>query len=195
MIKNTKGSIIECGVHWGGGIMAFAKLCAGFDILGNDRKVIGFDTFEGFPHLNENDQKSIIHQELKVGGFQSFAKIEDELQDCIEEFNRDILLPQYKKIQLIKGDACLTIPEYITNNPHTIISLLYLDFDLYEPTKVALEYLAPRVIKGGIIAFDELNDENWPGETIATLEYFKNFNNCKIQRFEFASNISYMVIE
>lgn len=179
----------------GGGVLAFAKLCAGFDLLNFDRKVIGFDTFEGFPHLDERDMQSTSHEELKVGGFQSFMAIEEELRECIEEFDNNRFINQYNKIELVKGDACQTIPQYLKDNPHTLISLLYLDFDLYEPTKVALDYLAPRIVKGGIIAFDELNEENWKGESIAAFEYFKSFNNCKLQKFSFTPRISYMVIE
>lgn len=179
----------------GGGIMAFAKLCAGFDLLGFDRKVIGFDTFEGFPHLSEEDKQSVDNKELKVGGFQSFMDIEKELQDCIKEFDENRFINQFDKVQLIKGDACQTIPQYIEENPQTLISLLYLDFDLYEPTKVALEHLAPRVVKGGIIVFDEINEKAWKGETIAAFEYFGNFNQCKLQTFDFVPAISYMVVE
>lgn len=175
--------------------MAFAKLCAGFDFLGFDRKIVGFDTFEGFPHLSEKDRQSVGNEELKVGGFRSFMDIEQELQDCIKEFDENRLINQGEKIQLIKGDACQTIPRYIEENPHTLISLLYLDFDLYEPTKVALEYLAPRVARGGIIAFDEINDERWKGESIAAFEYFGNFNRCKLQTFDFTPAISFMIVE
>ena len=46
------------------------------------------------------------------------------------------------------------------------MSLLYLDFDLYEPTKCAF----PRMPKGAVVAFDELNHAAWPGETMALLD-------------------------
>ena len=45
------------------------------------------------------------------------------------------------------------------------------------PLQVALEYFAPRVVKGGIIVFDELNEEAFPGETLAVIEYFGGLNN------------------
>ena len=64
---------------------------------------------------------------------------------------------RHYEIELIKGDATQTIPEYVAKNPHLIISLLYLDFDIYEPTKTALEYLLPLVPKGGIVGLDEIN--------------------------------------
>jgi hypothetical protein len=71
------------------------------------------------------------------------------------------------KVELVKGDANITIPKYIEDNPHVVVSLLYLDFDIYEPTKTALKYFIPRMPKGSIIAFDELNSPHWPGGTIA----------------------------
>jgi hypothetical protein len=69
-----------------------------------------------------------------------------------------------------------TIPIYVKENPHLIIAMLYLDFDLYEPTKVALENFLPLVPKGGIVAFDEVNSKKWAGETIALKEVL-NINN------------------
>ena len=50
-----------------------------------------------------------------------------------------------EKMELIKGDATKTIPHYVKNNPQLIISLLYLDFSTYIPTKVALKHLLPLV--------------------------------------------------
>jgi len=191
LIQDTKGSIIECGVHYGGGLMAWAKLCAGLDIFGLDRKIIGFDTFDGFPELNEKDLCSTNHKELKKGGFKSGSIIKEELYDSILEFDQNRFLNQFSKVELIEGDACKTIPEYIENNKHLVISLLFLDFDLYEPTLVALQNFVPRMPKGAIIAFDQLNNEYWKGETIAAMEYFENFNNLEFKKFTFDTSITY----
>lgn len=93
---------------------------------------------------------------------------------------------------MIKGDATQTIPEFLKDNRHVIISLLYLDMDIYEPTKVALKEFLPRMAKGSIIAFDELNWKSFPGETIATLEELGT-------KYKFVnllnSQINYCVIE
>lgn len=58
------------------------------------------------------------------------------------------------------------------DNPHVLISLLYLDFGIYEPTKKALQIFLPRMCKGAVICFDQLNCSNFPGETAALLETF-----------------------
>ena len=95
------------------------------------------------------------------------------------------------KVKLVKGDAVKTVPKYFEENPHTIVALLYLDFDIYEPTKVALKTIMPRMPKGAIIAFDELNESRWAGETVALLESL-DINKYKIKKFPEEPHISYI---
>ena len=63
-----------------------------------------------------------------------------------------------------------TLPEYLDKNNGVIISLLYCDLDLYEPTKFSLELLWNRIPKGGIVVFDNAIVECWHGEAIALNE-------------------------
>ena len=65
--------------------------------------------------------------------------------------------------------------------------------DLYEPAKVALEYLVPRMPKKSIIIFDELNNEYYKGETTAVREFF-DLNGLEIKRLSFDASLSYTVI-
>lgn len=193
-IYRIKGSIIECGVHRGGGLMAWAKFSSAMEPYAIDRKIIGFDTFEGFAEINDKDRSKNENEELVVGGFQSEDITYSELMDCIKEYDENRFLNQFEKVELVKGDALKTIPEYLENNQHLIIALLFLDFDLYEPTKAALETFLPRVPKGGVIAFDEINNVYWPGETLALIEHISGLNSLKIEKFEFDPNISYIVL-
>ena len=75
-----------------------------------------------------------------------------------------------------------------------LISLLFLDFDIYKPTFIAPKYFLPRMSKGAIIVFDELNNKQWPGETMALLKKF-NINKHKINNFQFEPNISYIILK
>ena len=70
----------------------------------------------------------------------------------------------------------------------------YLDVDLYDPTKIALELLVERIPKGGIIVFDELNHEDYPGETSAVHEVL-NIKNLKLERMPFSSMAAFAVID
>jgi hypothetical protein len=164
-VLNVKGSIVECGVHHGGGVMTWAKLSSIFEPYNYRRKIIGFDTFEGFPEVHALDGKR-----PNKGMFREDYDILAELGHCISEYDQNRFLNQIQKVELIKGDANETIPSYVENNPHLIVSLLYLDFDIYEPTVTALKHFVPRMPKGSVIAFDEVNNSNWPGETKALLE-------------------------
>jgi len=192
LIKNVKGSIIECGVHHGGGVMSWAKLSANLEPYSIHRKIIGFDTFEGFPSVSTKDDSKYENQSLQKNGFSTQYNAYDELLDVIEEYDENRFLNQFNKIELIKGDATKTIPEYVNTNKHLLVALLFLDFDLYEPTKVALDALLSRIPKGGVIAFDEINNQYWPGETMALLDKFININNLEIKKFEFDPNIAYI---
>jgi hypothetical protein len=58
LIKNTPGSIVECGVGSGQGLMAFAHFCSIFEPYHYTRKIIGFDTFEGFKGITDKDKTS-----------------------------------------------------------------------------------------------------------------------------------------
>ncbi len=194
--ENIKGSIVECGVHHGSGLMAWAKLSAALEPYALDRRVIGFDTFEGFAGITEEDlssRESEENSETKKGGFSTGYDVYNELQLLIQDFDENRFLNKFEKVFLVKGDALETIPQYIEENPHLLVSLLFLDFDLYEPTKVALENFLPRMSKGSIIAFDEINNPWWPGETTALLEKF-NLREVQINRFTFDPNISYIIL-
>lgn len=188
-----KGSIVECGVHNGGGAMAWAKLSSIYEPYNYHRKIYAFDTFEGFPSVDDKDKQS-NNPLAEVGAFsESTYNTYTELLQVIDEYNENRFLNNKQKIELVKGDANITIPQFILDNSHVMISLLYLDFDVYEPTVTALEHLLPRMPKGAILAFDELNNPDWPGETIALLEKF-NLNDKKVECFPFEPNISYITL-
>ena len=187
----VKGSIVECGVHHGGGVMTWAKLSSTLEPYNYHRKIIGFDTFEGFPDVAPID---VVHRpEVKAGMFAEAYDIYEELVSCIREYDENRFLNHVPKIELVRGDANLTIPAFVERNPHLLVSLLYLDFDIYEPTVTALKTLVPRMPKGAILAFDEVNNPHWPGETKALLEQL-NIRDCALRCFEYEPNISYLVL-
>ena len=117
-----------------------------------------------------------------------------ELLEAIKIFDQNRSNSHISKLKLVKGDFKKTSRDFIKNNPHLIVSLLYLDFDLYEPTKLALKTFLPRMPIGSIIAFDEINHKEWPGETLAVLEEC-GIKNLEIKRYEFDSVRSYAIIK
>ncbi len=189
-VLDVKGSVIECGVLRGFGIMAWAQLSSILEPVNLTRRIYGFDTFSGFPSVGEKDQSGFG----KVDKGDLYSDCYDELTELIRIYDSNRYLGHMKKVHLIKGDAIKTIPEFIQNNKHLVVSLLFLDFDLYEPTKVAIASFFPRMPKGAVIAFDELDNPIWPGETLALLESV-GISRLKIKRVEFDPYIGYAIIE
>ena len=191
-IKNVNGSIIECGVLHGAGLMAWAKLSSIFEPVNHTRKIIGFDTFEGFASVTTNDTKT--GRSIHFGEGKMEGSSYDELTKVIELYDMNRPISHIPKIELVKGDIIKTAPQFIQTHPHLVVSLLYLDLVIYEPTKIALETFLPKMVKGSIIVFDELNADVYPGETKAVNDVI-GLQNLRIQRFDFDSYVSFAVIE
>jgi hypothetical protein len=190
LILPVKGSIVECGVFRGFSLMTWAKLSTILEPENLTRRVYGFDTFDGFPSVTDMDRKA--SGEAEPGDFQSSSY--DELQELIRLYDQDRFLGHIPKVQLVRGDAAESIPDFVRENTHLLVSLLFLDMDLYEPTKAALEHFLPRMPKGAVLAFDELDNPIWPGETTALLDSLV-INRVKIQRLDWDPYIGYVVLE
>lgn len=187
---SVKGSIIECGVYRGFGLMAWANFSAILEPANLTRRVYGFDSFVGLTAVSEKDGNRV--RSPKEGDLSSDSYC--ELAELIKTYDSNRFLGHIGKIELVRGDATKTIPEFIEANQHLVVSLLFLDFDLYEPTRVALEHFTPRMPRGAIIAFDELDNPIWPGETLALVETM-GINRLKLARVEWDPYISYAVVE
>lgn len=190
LVLPVKGSIIECGVFRGFGVMAWAKLSAMLEPENLTRRVYGFDTFEGFPGVSGQDANPLAVPQ--VGAL--YANSYEELQELIAEFDRDRFLGHIDKVHLIKGDLTQTIGPFLAQHPHLVVSLLFLDVDLYEPTRDALRQFVPRMPKGAVLAFDELDNPMWPGETLAALDEV-GLGRLQLRRLEWDPYIAYAVLD
>jgi hypothetical protein len=186
----VKGSVIECGVFRGFGVMTWAKLSAMLEPENLTRRIYGFDTFEGFPTIGDKDRSDFANPEVGELRASSHA----ELLQLIAEYDRDRFLGHLPKVELIAGDITKTAPEFIESHPHVVVSLLFIDCDLYEPTRAALKAFLPRMPKGAIVAFDELDNPIWPGETLAALDD-DVLKGLRLRRLEWDPYIAYAVIE
>ncbi|MEU4563308.1 TylF/MycF/NovP-related O-methyltransferase [Actinoplanes sp. NPDC023936] len=185
----VKGSIVECGVFRGASFMTFAQLSAALEPTNLTRRIYGFDSFGGFPSVSEADRPETT--EVRAGDLA--ADSYDELNRLLEVYDTDRFLGHLPKARLIRGDVTETIPAFVAENPHLVISLLFLDLDLYEPTRVALREFLPRLPRGAVLAFDELDNPLWPGETSAVLDEV-GLHRLELRRFEFDPYIGYAVM-
>ena len=70
--------------------------------------------------------------------------------------------------------------------------MVIFDMDIYQPTKDALESILPRLTKGSILVFDELNCRQFPGETQA-LQDVLSLNKLKLQHDAHQPNCAWAV--
>jgi hypothetical protein len=186
----VKGSIVECGVYKGFGLMAWAKLSAMLEPENLTRRIYGFDSFTGFPDLGERDRSPSTS--AKIGDLS--ADSYDELSELIEQYDKDRFLGHIPKVELVRGDIAQTAPAFVQSHPHLLVSLLFIDCDVYQPVKTALETFVPRMPKGALLVFDELDNPLWPGETLAAIEAV-GLNHLRLRRLEWDPYISFCEIE
>lgn len=174
--SNIKGVFVECGVAAGAQLAAIQETM--LERGGAMRWVYGFDSFEGIPLASEDDDEQpglpgprplITYKDkrelLKSSGV-TVCKKEDVLQNF-----RTWFPSKNDNIVLVKGWFQDTLEPYKTVLRHLGgISLLRLDGDLYESTKVSLEVLFPLLNKDGVLIID---DWNLGGCRKACLEYFE----------------------
>ena len=191
-IVDTQGVIFDFGTRWGHNMALFAALRGIYEPFNRHRKIIGFDTFVGFPRIGEHDNKdcAIMHE----GGLACTDNYVDYLNRVMQYQEADNPMGHIKKYEIRAGDATAETKKYLSEHPETIVSMAYFDFDIYEPTKNCLEAIKPYLIKGSVLAFDELCDTDSPGETIALQEVF-GLNNIRLKRFPKTSRVSYFIVE
>ncbi|RUL54197.1 crotonobetainyl-CoA--carnitine CoA-transferase [Lysinibacillus antri] len=188
-IIDVNGVIMEFGVRWGQNLSLFESFRGIYEPYNYTRKIIGFDTFEGFSSVHEKDGTL-----NRLGDYNVTPDYENYLEKILNYHESENPISHIKKSVLVKGDATYTLEKYLERHPETIIAFAYFDFDIYEPTKKCLEIIKGRVTKGSVIAFDELNHSGFPGETQAFLEVI-GARNCKLQRSTLTPYVSYFVVD
>jgi hypothetical protein len=135
------GSFVECGVARGGctAVMAFVSR--------GQRRVWGFDSFEGMPAQTEEDED----QGKKAVGV--IAAGPDGLHEAQRTLHRFHLA--HESVKLVKGWFEETLPVYASQLEP--IAVLRLDSDWYKSTRYCLETLYDLVVPGGVVIVDDYN--------------------------------------
>lgn len=162
-----------------------------YEPFNRHRKIIGFDTFEGFEEISEKDGGSDL---MRVGNLSTTFGYFSYLEKILNHHEKLDPLNHIKRYEIIKGDAPKMLLSYLEDYPETIFSLVYFDMDVYTPTLQCLEIIKPRLTKGSVIGFDEINDHDSPGETLALIESF-GLNKISLKRHKFTSRVSYFIYE
>jgi len=152
-VKDILGDIVEFGVFKGSGIAIFLKLRNMYE-SNSLTKVIGFDYFNTNLLL---DELSGLNHSMMTDVVNRVNK--DELS--LISVNKRLSVFNKDNYMLIQGDAVSKSIEFNNENPGARIKLLYMDIDLGEPTYKILMTLWNKVVKGGIVVFDEYGFHMW----------------------------------
>jgi hypothetical protein len=192
-IVNVPGCVIELGCHWGQTVALCSTFRTIYEPQNIGRKIIGFDTFEGYKKSSDKDGRL-----MAKGVSANIATVSENyevlLQRILDCHNALGPRAHIKKHEIIKGDVTETLPAYLTQNPETLIALIYFDLGVYEPTRKCLEAIKNHLAQGSIIGLDHLAMGELPGDSLAVMDVL-GYNNCRFFRDPRVPYQSYIVIE
>ena len=162
-IIDVHGVIMEFGCRWGRNLALLQNLRGIYEPYNWTRKIIGFDTFKGLKGHSDKDSVCLKDGDFIVPNFYCYTELSSILD--IHESNSPI--NQIGKYEIVSGDIKDTLGLYLNSCKETVMALVYLDMDLYEPTRYVLGMIKDYLVKGSIIVFDEINHPMFPGETQA----------------------------
>lgn len=158
-IVQLPGHIVECGVYKGSSLLRFASFREVLESR-HSRKIIGFDAFGRFP-VDEKDanDRAFVERFSSEGG------------DGISRSSLlEVLLHKgFENVELVEGDICSTVPQYVRDHPELKIALLHIDVDIYRPTQIILDQLFGHVVPQGLVVLDDYGTV--AGETQAVDEF------------------------
>lgn len=164
MIRDVPGVIMEFGVHRGRHLAALTALRGVYEPYNPHRRIIGLDTFTGFPEVTDTDTTS---PSVVAGRFALPDSYPQHLREVLNAHEHGEHLSHIRRTLILQGDVRETLPRYLEDNPHTLVALAYFDLDLYQPTRDTIDAIRPYLTKGSVLAFDQLAHAKWPGETAA----------------------------
>ncbi|MCY0093621.1 hypothetical protein [Hoeflea ulvae] len=161
-----------------------------YEPYNHTRKIIGFDSFEGFSGIGDFDEsRSDETIELKKPGGMAFAG-EDEIRSGIDLMDLNRPLGHMPKGSMVTGTLPESFGGYLEEHPETVIALANFGLGLYGPTVELLRQIKPRLTRGSIVVLEEVNQAMWPGETRALAEAF-GLNNLTLNRVAHCPQISW----
>ena len=186
-IDDVEGDFVECGVWRGGNLILFQKMIEKLNF--NNRKIFAYDTFSGMSQPSKEDSNINNESAEKILNSLKKKKVDPEKNIIFAKCNLEDVKKNFEmntenndNLICIKGEVEKTLK--IVENLPTKISLLRLDTDWYESTKIELEVLFPLLSKNGILIIDDYG--YWKGSKKAVDEYFKD-KNINLFKIDFTS--------
>lgn len=172
LVSDLPGSICQVGVGRGQGLLFWAKLTDIFNTNSTSQKIIGFDSFTFYPEPEADERNALGDYERS--GQNRFEGISlSEVQAAIENYSATAPFSQRKtsRIELVDGLIQDTLPRWSAKGVR--FKILEIDVNLRIPTKLALQYLYPLLVPGGLLIFGGFAAGPWEGESEVVAQFLE----------------------
>lgn len=162
-VVDIPGAVLDIGTWRGQTAVVCENLRAIFEPLHFNRRIVCFDTFEGYAGFSGKDKATDLHRDgsYAVGGA-DYAEFLRQLLALHEQSNA--MGHNHGKHKVVKGDCRETIPQFFAGNPNEFVALAFFDVNSYDPTQKSFEQVWSRLVPGGIAAFWQLTRNTIPAE-------------------------------
>lgn len=163
LIVDLPGAIFDVGTWRGQTAVVCENLRAIFEPLHFNRRIVCFDTFEGYKGFTDKDKATDLHRDgtYALSGT-DYAEFLRRLLELHEQSNA--MGHNRGKHTVIAGDVRETMSRFFEQNPHEYLALAFFDVNSYEPTHEAFEKVWERLVPGGVVAFWQLTRDTIPAE-------------------------------
>ena len=170
-VNNIPGDIVECGVWRGGSMMTVARTLLALGV--ENRMLWLYDTFAGMTRPGPEDVD--LHGLAARDEFERRRISEDRstwAMASLSDVHENVASTGYpdSQVRMVEGPVERTIPASIPAR----IALLRLDTDWYASTAHELQFLYPRLARGGVLIVDDYG--HWRGSGKATDEYLASLD-------------------
>jgi len=191
-IVGLHGAVLDFGVHRGSSLFAWAQLSAILEPYNHNRRIVGFDSFEGFSEVESVDESEQDRElALKRAGGMAIEEGARELRQAADIYDLNRPLGHVGRVEIVDGELPGAAQRYLSDHPETMVALANFGLGLYSPTTGILESIRDRLQVGSVLVFEELNQQMWPGETLALRKLFAP-SEISLERFPYVPQLSFM---
>lgn len=187
---DVPGRVLEFGSQWGASLNVLMLLKLIHEPWNAARPMVSFSTFaDGFVSVDPQDGPDAC-----AGDYAVAEDWRAHLEQILQTHAARSPVGAAQNFHIVEGDVRETFPRWLAENPEALVSHAHFDMDVYEPTRDALRLVLPRMPRGAVLVFDEINCPAFPGETQAVMEVL-GAHNLALRKSPYQPYSAYCIVE